>query len=172
MKAQDCLVLLKIVDLGGVPWMAKDLAGSIGLSPAEVSLSLDRSRFARLLDETKKQVNTRAFLEFLIHGLRVVFPVQPGGIVRGIPTAWSMTPLSGAFPGAAPVVWPSEDGTIRGEAIEPLYSSVPKAAAGSVMLHEMLALTDALRIGRAREVKQASDALRERFESYARLAEH
>lgn len=171
MKAQDCVVLLRIVDLGGAPWLGKDLAHSLGLSTAEVSMSMERSRFAGLLNEAK-QVNVKALLDFLVHGLRVVFPVHPGGLVRGIPTAWSMTPLSETFPGAASVVWPCEDGTIRGEAIEPLYPSVPKAVAGSHVLHEMLALTDALRIGRAREVKMATEALRERFDGYARLVEH
>lgn len=171
MKSQDCVILLRIVDLGEAPWLGKDLAGSLGLSAAEISMSLERSRFAGLLNDAK-QVNVKALLDFLVHGLRVVFPVRPGGIVRGIPTAWSMTPLSEAFPGAAPMVWPSEEGTLRGESIEPLYPSVPKVVAGRVGLHEMLAMADALRIGRARETRMAAESLKERFEAYARLAEH
>lgn len=172
MKAQDSLVLLKIVDLGSESWLAKDLAASIGLSPTEVSMSLERSRYAKLLDDAKRRVNTMAFLDFLVHGLRVVFPVQPGGLVRGIPTAWSAEPLSETFKNANPVVWPSENGNLRGEAIEPLYPSVTKAVANSRSLHELLALTDALRIGRAREIDSSAKILRERFDAYARLAEH
>jgi hypothetical protein len=171
MKTQDCLVLLKVVDLGRDPWMAKDLAAAIGLSPAEVSMSLERSRFAKLLDEGKRRVNTKAFLDFLVHGLRVVFPAQLGGIARGIPTAWSTAPLAGKFPNASPVVWPSEKGTVRGEGILPLYPSVPQAALNSASLHELLALTDTLRIGRAREVNLANQILQQRFEGYALLAE-
>lgn len=172
MKAQDCLVLLKILDLGKEPWMAKDLAAAIGLSPAEVSNSLERSRYARLLDDAKRRVNTKAFLDFLVHGLRMVFPVQPGGIVRGIPTAWSAMPLAETFPNANPVVWPSEDGKMRGEGIEPLYQSVPLAVSKSESLHELLALVDALRIGRAREVNLATQLLQQRFDRYALIAEH
>lgn len=169
MKAQDILVLLKIVDLGREPWMAKDLAASIGLSPTEVSMSLERSRYARLLDDAKRRVNTKALLDFLVHGLRVVFPVQPGGIVRGIPTAWSAKPLSETFKNASPVVWPSEIGKLRGEAVEPLFPCVTKAVSNSVSLHELLALTDALRIGRAREIALAAKILKERFDAYAQL---
>jgi len=172
MKAQDSLVLLKIVDLGKESWLAKDLAASIGLSPTEVSMSLERSRYAKLLDDSKRRVNTKAFLDFLVHGLRVVFPVQPGGLVRGIPTAWSAKPLSETFKNANPVVWPSENGKLRGEAIEPLYPSVTKAVANSAALHELLALVDALRIGRSREIESSARILRERFDAYAHLAEH
>lgn len=117
-------------------------------------------------------MNTKAFLEFLVHGLRVVFPVQPGGIARGIPTAWSTAPLAKAFPDASPVVWASENGTLRGESIAPLYRSAAQAAANSASFHELLALTDALRIGRAREVNLATQHLQRKFDGYALLAEH
>jgi hypothetical protein len=41
--------------------------------------------------------------------------------------------------------------TVRGHSIIPLYPSVPEAALKDEKLHELLALTDALRVGRARE---------------------
>mgnify|MGYP000940118706 CR=1 FL=1 len=172
MKPQDCVILLKIIDYGSSPWMAKELAQAAGLSPGEVSFSLERSRYAMLLNESKRRVNTRAFLDFLVHGLRVVFPVHVGGIVRGIPTAWSASPLSRSFPDANPVVWPSDQGTLRGESIEPLYANSIASLIEQPSFHELLALVDALRIGRAREADLASKILRERFDEYARLAEH
>lgn len=172
MKPQDCVILLKIIDMGASPWMAKEIAHALGLSPAEVSFSLERSRYAMLLDEKKHRVNTRAFLDFLVHGLRVVFPVHAGGIVRGIPTAWSASPLSRSFPDANPVVWPSENGILRGESIQPLHANPIASVMEQPSFHELLALVDALRIGRAREIDLASKMLRERFNEYARLAEH
>jgi hypothetical protein len=33
--------------------------------------------------------------EFLIHGLKYVFPAYPGALVRGVPTAHSAEPLKG-----------------------------------------------------------------------------
>jgi hypothetical protein len=46
----------------------------------------------------------------------------------------------------------------------PLYSSVPEAALRDTKLHELLALTDALRVGRAREREIAIFELNKRFE--------
>ena len=172
MKPQDCVVLLKIVDLGTSPWMAKDLALAAGLSPSEVSFSLERSRYSKLLNDGKRRVNTRAFLDFLVHGLRVVFPVRPGGMARGIPTAWSAPPLLKSFGEASPVVWPSENGNLRGESIQPLYPNSIASVVEQPGFHELLAMVDALRIGRSREIELASKFLTERFEGYARLAEY
>lgn len=167
LKPQDCLVLLQIVNWGDRDWLAKDLAASVGLSPAEVSFSLERSRFSRLIDESKRRVNTGLLLDFLVYGLKVVFPVRPSGMVRGVPTAWSAPPLASVIRAADPVVWSCEEGRMRGLAIEPLFPSVPKVALRDEGLHELLALTDALRIGRAREIELARKILKERFDAYA-----
>ena len=48
-------------------------------------------------------------------------------------------------------VWPHPNGTVRGIGVEPLHPSVPFAAMQDAKLYEMLALFDALRVGRARE---------------------
>lgn len=34
-------------------------------------------------------------LEFLLHGVRFVYPVERGGLTRGLPTAHAAPPLSG-----------------------------------------------------------------------------
>lgn len=56
---------------------------------------------------------------------------------------------------------PLPGGPARGPEIRPLYRSAPIAAAADPQLHELLALLDALRSGRARERKMAVDALAE-----------
>jgi hypothetical protein len=48
-------------------------------------------------------------------------------------------------------VWPSFDGNVQGLAVEPLYRFVPQAARADARLYGMLALVDAIRLGRARE---------------------
>jgi hypothetical protein len=48
-------------------------------------------------------------------------------------------------------VWPHPNGSVRGQGLAPLHPSVPFAAAQDATLYEMLALFDALRVGRARE---------------------
>jgi hypothetical protein len=62
-----------------------------------------------------------------------------------------------------PVVWADPQGTVRGEALEPLYRSVPEAARADAQLYEWLALVDAVRSGRARERELAVAELRRRL---------
>ena len=60
-------------------------------------------------------------------------------------------------------VWPHAKGNIKGQAITPLYKSVPEAALNDPLLHEMLALVDAIRVGSAREKKIAVEELKMRI---------
>lgn len=71
----------------------KHLAYDHGISQSEVSESLNRSMEAGLIDESKKIVNRIALVEFLIHGIKYVFPQKPGAITRGVRTAHSAPPL-------------------------------------------------------------------------------
>jgi len=52
---------------------------------------------------------------------------------------------------------------VKGYAIEPLYSSVTVAVKSDPVLYELLALVDALRMGRARERKLAEEELKHRL---------
>jgi hypothetical protein len=61
-------------------------------------------------------------------------------------------------------VWPSIDGNTRGSAPKPLYETVPQAAADDPKLYELLALIDAVRIGRVRERSLAAKELKLRIE--------
>ncbi len=85
----DIVVLLKIITYKGEPWYQVLLANQLFISQSEVSKSLVRSKFARLLDEKGKQVFKMALMDFLQYGIQYVFPQQPGAMVRGIPTAHS-----------------------------------------------------------------------------------
>jgi len=152
-KPQDIAILLKLVLLGDAHWRHVDLAKALGLSQTEISFALDRCRTAGLMDSDKKTVIRPALTEFLLHGLKYVFPAKPGPICRGIPTAHSAPPLSRVIVASNEdhYVWACAGGKVRGQAIEPLYPNAPAAAKTDGKLHELLALTDALRSGRARE---------------------
>jgi hypothetical protein len=163
MRPQDVVILLKILLLGEDTWLNKDLAQALHISPSEVSESLQRSKFAGLIDPTKRLVRCQALLDFLIFGIRYVFPVQPGALVRGIPTAYSSTPLVTFIQSKESVVWPHPSGTLKGQSIEPLYPNAPEAALKDIALYELLALIDALRIGRARERELAVTELQQRL---------
>ena len=55
------------------------------------------------------------------------------------------------IPSERPPVWPWHDGDTRGGGSKPLYKDVPHAALRDPALHQLLALVDAIRDGRARE---------------------
>ncbi len=163
MKPQDVVILLKIIALDTDDWQQKPLSDALKMSQSEVSQSVARSKFAGLLDGTGKKVMRLAFFDFLQYGLTYVFPQKPGPVVRGLPTAHSAAPLNSVIVSEESYVWPWAKGKIRGHCIVPLYSSVPDAAAVDVKLYEMLSLTDALRIGRARERDLAIIELKKRI---------
>lgn len=150
--------------LAARPWKQLDLARELGLSQTEISDALNRNRLAGLVDAEKRRPMRRALTDFVLHGLRYVFPIEPGRMVRGMPTAHSAPPLSKIIIEAEEkFVWPDEEGEARGQAIPPLYPTIPAAARRDPMLYELLALVDALRVGRAREQKLAREELERRL---------
>ena len=163
MRPHDMVILLKIAAKGKQPWLMKDLAIELKISGSEVSESLNRSAQAGLISPDKKRLMYSAILDFLEHGLKYVYPQHPGALVRGLPTAWSAPPLSHEIMSEEQVVWPFSEGQVRGQAIEPLHPSVPLACQEDKQLYELLALTDALRMGRARERNLAIKELKKRL---------
>ncbi|HEY0977679.1 MAG TPA: hypothetical protein VGE21_09425 [Flavobacteriales bacterium] len=163
MRPQDVAVLLKIAALGEKPWLAREVAAALHLSPAEVSNSLKRSALAGLIDTGKRKVAVQALLDFLQHGLAYVFPARPGGMVRGVPTAHSASPLRSKFMSEETYVWASAMGEERGHEIPPLYPGAVAASLNDPEFHALLALTDALRVGRTRERAEAAKELARRL---------
>lgn len=162
-KPQDILLLLKLVSDDNPKWNQKPIAEALGLSQSEVSESVARSKYAGLLEPQGKTVMKLALMEFIQYGLRYVFPQKPGGLVRGVPTSHSALPLKDNIQSVEEYVWPYGKGTVRGQSISPLYPSVPEAALKDPNLHELLALVDALRVGKAREKEIAIVELRKRL---------
>jgi hypothetical protein len=109
--------------------------------------------------------NLLAIEEFLIHGLKYAFPAERGELTRGVLTAYAAEPLRQVIVlgDEPPPVWPYPTGLARGIAFEPLYRTAPKAALRDPGLHEVLALADALRDGRARERKLAAEMIMSRL---------
>jgi hypothetical protein len=163
LKPQDVLLLLKIVSDNNPSWNQKPMADSLGLSQSEVSESVARCKYADLLTPNGKTVLKQSLMEFLQFGLRYVFPQKPGAVVRGVPTSHSASPLKEQIVSSENYVWPYGKGTVKGHSIVPLYPSVPEAALKDPKLHALLSLTDALRVGRARERSMAVDELKKRI---------
>ncbi|MDP2677704.1 MAG: hypothetical protein Q8O85_03125 [Rhodoferax sp.] len=98
--------------------------------------------------------------EFALHGAKYAFPGVRLPLAVGVPTSHSAPAFAGVFaPGSTDFVWPHPNGSVRGVGVEPLHPSVPFAAMQDVKLYELLALFDALRVGKARERGMALERL-------------
>jgi transcriptional regulator with XRE-family HTH domain len=160
-KPQDIVVLLKLVAINNENWNQKQLAEELKMSQSEISQSLQRLQYCGLL--LSKQVMRLALVDFLQYAIAYVFAQKPGAIVRGISTAHSAGALNKTIISNEQYVWPYAKGNVRGQSIIPLYPSVPDAAQKDEKLYELLALVDAIRVGRVREKELAIEALRNKI---------
>jgi len=104
--------------------------------------------------------HSRQLAEFALHGAKYAFAADKTPSTIGVPTSHSAPAFAGVFaPGSEDFVWPHPNGTKRGVGVEPLHPSVPFAAMQDAKLYEMLALFDALRVGRVRERGMAVERL-------------
>jgi DNA-binding Lrp family transcriptional regulator len=151
---QDIVVVLKLAVAAEPERTYARLAEALGISPSQAHASVQRVVEAGLVRAHGREVNRAALLEFLVHGLKYVFPCERGGLTRGMPTAHAAAPLRkrlSVAPDDVPPVWPDPEGDVRGEELRPLHPCVPVAARQDARLYELLVLVDAVRCGRARE---------------------
>jgi hypothetical protein len=163
MKPQDLLLMLKIISLGNKAWNQNMIATELCISQSEVSESTKRLKISGLLHSGGKQVMRFALIDFLQYAVKYVFPVNPGAMVRGIATSHSAEPLKNEIESNEKYVWSFAKGNERGQAITPLYPSVVEAVQKDKELYEILALVDALRVGKAREREIAITILKQRI---------
>ena len=132
LKSQDVVIVLKLAakNAAELPWNFASLARELCMSSSEVHAGFQRAVKASLINPHTRQPNISALYEFIIHGLRYVFPPERGEVTRGVPTAHAADPLKRHLldDGELPPVWPDPKGKVRGQAFLPLYKSVPKAA--------------------------------------------
>jgi hypothetical protein len=165
LKSIDIVIVLKLITLGDRLSSYRALAKDLFVIPSVLHLGVHRAIESKLLDPHTKKPRKRALEEFLIHGVKYVFPPKRGGLVRGIPTSYAAPPLNSEIIQSTehPPVWPYEHGNVRGFEFSPLHQCVPAAAEQDPKLYELLALLDAVRGGRARESSIAITKIRERL---------
>lgn len=162
MRAQDVLVACQLAVGAQSGLTLQQLSLALGLSLSDVHGAMSRNRAAGLCRPIEAGARRRgvdpvdhhALQEFLIHGVGYVFPAKRSALALGIPTALTENSLS---PDALPVVWPSSEGFVRGESIEPLHKSVPIVASRDAAMHSLLSAIDVLRLG-DREKRDAAIA--------------
>jgi IclR helix-turn-helix domain len=163
LKGQDIVLLLQLI---GEPEIGttQRLADQLGLSAATTHRALHSLTAAGLYDRRRHRVPEAAAEEFLIHGVKYVFPAKRGSETRGVPAAWAAPPLVMKLADdSLPPVWPHAAGSRRGIALEPLHAVVPELALRDEQLWERLALVDAIRAGDARIRRLAERALIDRL---------
>lgn len=186
MKSQDIVILLKLVSLmeqeeqGSLEqpewspnreeaYTVRGLESSLGISKSEVNASINRSIASGLAVKDREfrqaKPSRRNLHNFIVHGLKFVFPAKPGAMTRGIPTAFAAPMLESLLISAGEYisVWPYAKGKEMGQSIKPLFKSVPEAVQNDARLYEYLALVDAIRLGKQREANLAADRLAERL---------
>lgn len=172
LKPQDLLVLLKAAAHPPQRWTYAALGESLALSASEAHASVKRAVASGLAVAPARgewSPLRPQLLEFMLHGVRYVWPATAGPVKRGVPTAFGTEPLASRLtvaPGEAPV-WAHPGGSAKGPTLSPIYRTAPQAALADPALHRLLALLDALRTGRARERTLAGQLLQAELEQAA-----
>lgn len=185
MKSQDIVVLLKLICLQQLEsqgadrpqfpsmddssYAVRNLEAVLGISKSEINAAIIRSLASGLAIKDRQtgrpNPNRRNLYNFIVHGLKFVFPAKPGAMVRGMSTAFAAPMLHPLLMSGGDYiyVWPSAEGADLGQSVEPLFKSVPYAARKDDRLYEYLALIDAIRLGNPREAGLAGERLEERL---------
>lgn len=174
LKPQDIVVALKLIraDANSVPPTYAQLSAATGLSASEAHAAVERGLISGLLrrdvSAPRKMplANISALREFLIYGLKYVWPTERGPITRGMPTATSQETVARMLnipPPVTPLIWPHPEGKVRGETVEPLYPKATTLCLDDPNLHEWLALIDIVRLKAGREATLAVSELERRL---------
>lgn len=162
-KSQDVLVVCKLLCIGDEEWGFAKLAKSLWISVGAAHNAIAHLRAAGLVLERGGEavVAKKRLFDFLVHGVPATFYAVKSGITRGMATGiGGQTSVSGiTTEDATRMVWPTPNGKTSGEGLEPLYATVPKAAAADAKLYELLSLVDAVRAGKAKERRVGADLL-------------
>ena len=172
-KAQDCLILIKLLANPNKVWSQRNLAHALQISLSEINTGIKRLIVAGLLRASTDELNFVPILaaadEFLVHAIKYNFPVKLGAVTRGIPTSTGAPIFKDkiALGNDLVPVWPDARGEHKGVALEPIHPSVTKALyiEPDELFYELLVLVDAIRQGRPRERNLAIQLLKEKLKN-------
>ncbi len=159
LKPQDVAILVKLLVNKNPSWRQVDLAQELGLNQGEIAKALKRLEKAGLFHN--RNANRSTALEFIIHAIKYIFPVEVGALTVGVPTGLSCPAHEKMVLHSNDdvYVWPSAQGKKRGQLIKPFYSKLAEAALKDADFYGLMAAIEILRVGRARERKLAEKYL-------------
>jgi hypothetical protein len=169
LRPQDVLCACKIFshELGRTEWTYAGLAAAVGVSAGEAHNSYRRCR-AALIITPGGCTDRRHLVELLAVAAPIVFYATRGGLAGGMPTATWAPSLRNKFDhpaGALPCVWSlqgASTGAVQGESVDPIYPTVPEAARQDLLVYELLALVDVVRVGGRSDRERATRLLEQR----------
>lgn len=156
---------------GEVHWTYATLSKRVGISASECNEAVKRGLLCGLLRKPRSGLHpvpaAKALTEFLLHGLKYVFPAEEGTLARGIPTGFAAPVLSEKLLSAGEHihVWPDARGSASGLTLQPIHKAVSFAVRYDPILYELMALVDAIRFGKLREAKMATEELKQQLSS-------
>lgn len=153
MKPQDIVILAKILLMRDAPWTYQKISAELSISQSECHAAIKRSFDSGLFNGLKRKVSLAAFREFIIYGLKYIYPAQVGQVTRGVPTLQAVGSLKKEI---IPVeneiyVWPYAEGGAKGQSVIPLYRSVPETSLVDEEFYMFMVIIDFIRMGQARE---------------------
>lgn len=168
LKPQDVILAVKLFCKGKDDWSQAVLSQELVISVSEINAGLKRLSAAKLVEQhndgRRWVVIRNAFKEFLLHGIKYVFPAVKSGPAVGLVTAYHHIDYQSHFNEQPLVaVWPDAKAKTKGFAIEPLYPTVSSAAKNDPELYSWLALIDCLRDRDNEELSVAEVLLREKI---------
>jgi hypothetical protein len=152
LKGEDIILLLKLASSSDRPWTVRELEVATTIPKSSVQRALERLAESDLIGRDGRTARITQTKEFLLHGLRYVFPARLGAVTRGVPAAWGAEPLAEEIgqSGDAVPVWPHATGPVRGPALEPLHRTAVNLRATDPRLADAVVLVDGIRGGDAR----------------------
>ncbi len=112
-------------------YSVRGLAESLGIGKTEISNSLKRSTSVGMIFLERKtkhpRANRKILLNFLIHGLKYVFPAEISPVTRGIPTSFAAPALQPHLRkvGDLIYVWPDPQGKKKANQSFPSFPLCP-----------------------------------------------
>lgn len=156
---RDIVVLAHLASAPGGRTV-RHLAEELEMPSASVHRSLKTLQEAGLYFHERGVIARKSAHELLAIGMKYMFPPRILGEGRGVPTAWSASPIDEQFIGAnSTYVWPHLESKSIGLRVTPLDPRVPELALANPALGELLALIDVVRIGGVRERQVASELI-------------
>lgn len=106
--------------------------------------------------------------QFIVNGAPFAFPAMSGATAVGVPTAHASALFKGIVETSDSIVWPYADGRVTGQSLVPLFHRAPELEGRNDALYDLLAITDALRVGTTRVRNIAAELLAARLATLPR----